>query len=84
MGEREAEGVTDGEAVAYLDRIDPHGTRSLSAIRWAKEQVATERMRIENAGLRAEVERLRTEADHSKCRAIGEWYGVPAYAWGDQ
>ena len=43
-----------------------------------------QRLRIENAGLRAEVERLRAEADHSKCRAIGEWYGVPAHAWGEQ
>jgi hypothetical protein len=43
-----------------------------------------QRLRIENAGLRAEVERLRAEADHSMCRAIGEWYGVPAYAWGEQ
>ena len=38
--------------------------------------------------LEREVARLREELnkreDHSKCRAIGEWYGVPAHAWGEQ
>lgn len=32
--------VTDADAIAYLDLVDPHGTRSLSSILWAREQVA--------------------------------------------
>lgn len=38
--EKNAANVTDEEAIAYLDRVDPHGTRSLSSILWAREQVA--------------------------------------------